>query len=456
MTERAFHLLLDTVERLLRRQASSHLVKVLKKTHPADLARLIQQLPESHAYTVFNLLPDVETAAGVLSEMEPVFRKEFLQNVTLERLVEILSAMPDDNRAELLGDMPEEFRQNILNLMPEEDKEEVNELLQYAEDTAGRIMTGEFVALPESMTARKAIQEVRQASAHEMVFYLYVTDEKGRLSGVLSLRQLVTAADETPLSEIMIRDVVKVHVADDQEEVARIVSRYNLLAVPVVDEEEILVGIVTVDDVVDVLREEATEDILKMAGVPGEDTGTFSLLRSVKTRLPWLFATWIGGVINVQLIGGFERFFREKLLVFAAMAAFIPIILGMGGNVGTQSLSLKVRGLATGHLDPKSLWKEMFREIQVGFILGITYGILLGIVGLFMTNSAIIGLIVGIAISANMTLAALVGTFLPLMAARFRIDPAVASGPFVATSMDILGLTIYFATASFFIFRYAN
>ena len=446
-------MLQDTVERLLRRNATVHLRNILRKIHPADLAYLFKLLNERSARTVFELLPDIEIAADVLSEMHPSFRTKFLQHMDVDRLVPILSAMAADDAADLLADLPEEFREQILGLMSHEDTEELAELLSYPEDSAGRIMTTDFLALPATMSAQEAIQEVRKASETEMVFYLYVTDEDGRLSGVVSLRQLVTASDETHLAKMMTRDLVKVQTTTDQEDAARLVSRYNLLAVPVVDENDVVVGVITVDDIIDVLREEATEDILKMAGTSEEEIASYSVWRSVRVRLPWLFAAWVGGVIAIEIIEGFEGHFKEQIALFATLAAFIPIIMGMGGNIGTQSLTITVRGLATGRIDPKLLWRVVFKEIRVGLLLGIAYGALLAFVGWFLNQNLTLGAVVGIAMCANMTLAAVVGTFLPLIAVKLRIDPAVASGPFVTTSIDVLGITLYFITASLFIIR---
>lgn len=451
MTERGYYLLQDTVERLLRRNATANLVKILKKTHPADIAHLVKLLNERSARAIFALLPDSETAAEVLSEMEPGFRSTFLQYIPSDRLVEILTAMAGDDAADLLADLPDEFREQLLSRMSREHIEEVTELLSYAEDTAGRIMTTDFLALPQTTTASKALQEVRKAAETEMVFYLYVVDAKGCLAGVLSLRQLVTAPDERPLSDIMTPEVVKVQTTTDQEEAARLVSRYNLLAVPVVDDNEVLVGIITVDDIIDVIRDEATEDILKMAGAPEEAITSYSVWRSVRVRLPWLLAAWLGGVIAMKIIGGFEDHFKQEMTLFAALAAFIPIIMGMGGNIGTQSLSITVRGLATGGIDPKSLWRVVFKEIRVGLLLGIAYGMLLAPIGWAWNRDLSMGAVVGVAMCANMTLAAVVGTFLPLIAVRLRIDPAVASGPFVTTAIDVLGVSIYFLMASLLI-----
>ena len=453
MHEREYALLQDTIERLLRRDATANLTNILKKTHSADTAHLLKLLNERSASTIFQLLPDNETAAEVLSEMDPGFRTEFLEFVDIERLVEILVEMADDDTADLLADLPDNLRNQILDKMPDKDTEGVSQLLSHAESTAGRIMTTDYLALPETMRASHAIREVRKASETEMVFYLYVVDEQNRLSGAISLRQLVTASAETLLSDIMTPDVIKVHVATDQEDAARMVSRYNLLAIPVVDHHEVLVGIITVDDIIDVLREEATEDILKMAGTSVEEISSYSVWRSARIRLPWLFVAWIGGVSAMKIIGGFEGQYKEQVALFAALAAFIPVIMGMGGNIGTQSLSITVRGLATGRIDPSLLWRAVFKEIRIGLVLGIAYGILLAVVGWLLNENLSLGLVVGIAMCVNMTLAAVVGTFLPLLAVKLKIDPAVASGPFVTTSIDILGITIFFLTAYLLIIR---
>ena len=453
MTEREYQRLQDTVERLLRRNATRNLINILNKTHPADIAYLFKLLTDRSARSLFKLLPNVRHAGEILSEMDRHYRNEFLQHVDIGRFAAIFAQMAMDDAADFLADLPDELRDRILELMPDKDTEEVSELLSYPEESAGRIMTTDFLNLPESISAREAIQEVRKAVKSEMVFYLYVTDGQGRLTGVLSLRELVTASDETPLSDIMSRDVVKVQTSTDQEEVARMVSRYDLLAIPVVEDNDKLAGIVTVDDVLDVLREEATEDILKMAGTSEEEVTSFSVARSVRIRLPWLFASWIGGVLAIKIIAGFEMQFKEHITVFAALAAFIPVIMGMGGNIGTQSLSITLRGLATGGIDPKRLWQVVSKEIRIGLLLGLAYGALLAVVGWVLNDDPTLGAVVGIAMCANMAMAAVVGTFLPLIAVKLNIDPAVASGPFVTTSIDILGVTFYFVTATLIIMR---
>jgi len=306
-------------------------------------------------------------------------------------------------------------------------------------------MVPDFIALKETTTAKEAIEALQKEYVDvEMPFYLYVVDDHDHLAGVISLRELVVVPPETELKSIMATDVVSVPTDVDQEEVARIVARYNILAVPVVDENNKLVGIVTVDDVIDIIREEATEDFLKMAGAGDDLIESQSILKSTRTRLPWLLASWIGGVIAFLIIGHFESTLNK--LVY--LAAFIPIIMGMGGNIGTQSSTIVVRGLATGRLNLKQMWEVAFKELMIGFLLGFFYGLLLGFVVQFRYDAWLLGVTVGLAVISSMTIAAMVGSLVPMVFARINVDPAVATGPFVTTSIDILSVFFYFQIAT--------
>jgi magnesium transporter len=301
--------------------------------------------------------------------------------------------------------------------------------------------------LHKNTIARDAIQSLQDQEEAEMVFYLYVTDDDDRLVGVVSLRDLVTSPPDKTLDNIMTKNVISVQPETDQEEVAKIVSRYNYLAVPVIDLEEHMLGIVTVDDVVDVIREEATEDFLQMAGA-GKDREI--LLKSswgnARARLPWLFASWVGGVAAVAIIG----VFKNMLETTVALAAFIPVIIGMGGNIGTQSSTIIVRGLATGRVDIGNNLKIILKEIKVGLILGVLYGLLLGVFATlkFVNTTPYLGLIVALSILSSMIISTFVGTLVPLLFRKLDIDPAIATGPFVTTSIDIIGVTLYFLIAS--------
>jgi len=306
-------------------------------------------------------------------------------------------------------------------------------------------MVPDFIALKEDATAGQAIASLqKEHSDVEMPFYLYVVDEYGKLVGVSSLRQLVVVPPGTQLKEFMATDVVSVQTDMDQEEVARIVARYDILAVPVVDGTNRLVGIVTVDDVIDIIRKEATEDILKMAGAGEEFVETKSILKSTRIRLPWLFASCIGGIVAFFIIGKFE----DSLLKFAYLAAFIPVIMGMGGNIGTQSSTIVVRGLATGRLSARDIWPVVLKELSIGVILGLVYGLLIGSVAQFRYSMLMLALAVTLAVISSMSLAALVGSLVPMGFARVNIDPAVATGPLVTTAIDIISVSFYFLIAT--------
>ena len=311
-------------------------------------------------------------------------------------------------------------------------------------------MNTEVFTLHESITAGEAIKTLQEQEGAEMVFYLYITDDDDRLVGIISLRALTTTSSSTTLKDIMIKNVHSIRPETDQEEVAKIVAQYNFLAVPVLDPDSKLLGIVTVDDVVDVIREEATEDFLRMAGA-GKDREILlkSSWENAKTRLPWLFASWIGGIIAASLIGVFENMLENII----ALAAFIPVILGMGGNIATQSSTIIVRGMATGRVNLGGEIKLILKEAQVGLILGTLYGVLLGLFARFIFSDAPenFGFVVGLSICASMIVAATVGTIIPLILRKLDIDPAVATGPFVTTSIDILGVLFYFLIAGLFL-----
>ncbi|MDY6989863.1 MAG: magnesium transporter [Thermodesulfobacteriota bacterium] len=438
-------ILLETIKRLLRRDAAVHLHKIVNRTHAADLAVVFQFTTLREQETLFDLIDSTEQKAVLFSELAQETLLGLIEDMPAEKIAEILEQMPTDDVADLLGKLSDDRAKALLELMTKEGSEEVEGLLVYDAQTAGGIMLPDFIALKEDSTAREAIEALQKEYVDvEMPFYLYVIDDHDNLVGVISLRQLVVVPPETRLKSIMTTDVLSVRTDMDQEEVARIVARYNVLAVPVVDENNRLVGIVTVDDVIDIIRAEATEDILKMAGAGGNLVESQSLFRSVRIRLPWLLASWIGGVIAFFVISHFQATLSK--LVY--LAAFIPIIMGMGGNIGTQSSTIVVRGLATGQLDMKQIWEVVLKELAVGFLLGFVYGALLGFLAHLRYDLWLLGMTVGLAVMSSMTIAAMVGSLVPMVFARINIDPAVATGPFVTTSIDILSVSFYFWIAT--------
>lgn len=456
MSNEPIKVLVDTVLKLERRSAQKPLQRILEGTHPADLARLLRYLPDHQRARIFGRIPDRETRAEVLSEVAEDVLASFLNELSDDELAGLLEEMDGDDTVDVLELVDEDRKARLLGLMTHEEMNEAEELLRYNPESAGGIMSPDFFALTEDTTSAHAIEVLqRKGSELEMAFYLYVINAHGHLVGVLSLRQLVISPPTTPLAIIMEPDVVRVQTGDDQEIVARIVARYNLLALPVVDETNKLVGIVTVDDVIDVIREEATEDMLKMVGAGEEVSLGLSagdVAASTRSRLPWLFASWIGGVAASFIIHGFE----DQLAKVALLAAFIPVIIGMGGNVGTQSLTIVTRGLALGQIVVDQIMGVVLRELLVGLACGVIYGLLLGVVGgllvglgevLAFGNPLTFGLTIGASLCAAMVIAAIVGSAVPMLFQRLSIDPAVATGPFVTTAVDVLGILAYFGAA---------
>lgn len=438
-------ILIESIKRLLRRDAASYLRKIVNKTHAADLSIVFRSLSLADQRKLFDMIEDTEQKGVLFRELDEDTFLQIIEDMPPDSVVEILESMPTDDIADLIGRLPEEKSEVLLERMKKEGLEEVESLLRYDDDTAGGIMTPDFIALRQNVTARQAIESLQKEYLDvEMPFYLYVVDEYGKLVGVSSLRQLVVVPPDSQLKDFMTTDVISVRTGMDQEEVARIVARYDFLAVPVVNEANRLVGIVTVDDVIDIMRKEATEDILKMAGAGEEFVETKSVLRSTRIRLPWLFASCLGGIVAFYIIGRFEG----SLTKFAYLAAFIPVIMGMGGNIGTQSSTIVVRGLATGRLNIRDIWKVVLKELSIGLILGVVYGALIGTVAHLRYSIPALAFSVGIAVISSMSVAALVGSLVPMCFARVNIDPAVATGPFVTTAIDIISVLFYFQIAT--------
>jgi magnesium transporter len=439
-------LLLDTVRRLNRRGAVAHLLKLLLKTHPADLAWVFRHLTTVERKKVFNVIAQTEMVGDFLSEVDQAIMLELVHDLTPKFMVAVMSEMASDDVADLLEALPEEMANEIRELMAEEDRDEVDELLQYHPESAGGLMSPDFLALDGELSAGDAVKIVQERSEEmEMSFYLYITHEDGQLAGVISLRELLMHPPYRQLKNIMNTNVTAVTTDTDQEEVAHVISQYNILAVPVVDSSYTLVGIVTVDDIIDVIREEASEDFLRMAGA-GKDTEILlkSTMANAMTRAPWLFASWVGGVMAMLIITSFH----DELQKVLALAAFIPIVIGMGGNIATQSSTIIIRGIATGRVNMQEFSRVIFKEMQVGLILGAVYGLFLGILAFFgYSEPSYFGLVVGLSVFFVMTMSATVGSFVPLILKKMDFDAAIATGPFVTTSIDILGVLAYFLIA---------
>ncbi len=448
MQEQRMQVLLGTVKKLLRRGANTHLRKALAKIHPADIAHLFRYLELKEQTLLFSLIPDKEQAADVLSELDWSEGAQLLEKIDRETIIAVLHEMADDDSVELLRNMPEEIAEEILAELKSEHSEDIEQLLGYDEDTAGGIMSTDVFSLEQNLSVRQAIEALQDAEDFEMVFYVYVTDEHNHLVGVLSLRQLLTVPASTCLKDVMTTDVFRVRTDTDQEDVAELVAKYNILGIPVVDDTGKLMGLVTVDDVIDVMRQEATEDIFLMAGTSEEEllygNKSFHIAR---LRLPWLLTTLFGGVVTGSLMWVFRMTLEQAI----ALISFIPVITGMGGNVGGQTSTIVVRGFATGRIDFTIIRKVFFKELRVGLIMGVVCGLTIALVAFTWHHNAYLGLVVGIAMAVAISVAACMGVLATAFFKKIGIDPAIASSPFVQTVNDITGILIYFSTATLFL-----
>ncbi len=437
----------DTLRRLHRRNAVENIRKLVNKTHPADMAYVFRSLSFVEQKDIFEILAHTDIVSEFLSELDEQIMLDLVEGLPPKFMANVVTEMAYDDAADLLEALPQEVAMEIRTHMEQKDRYEVEELLKYDPDTAGGIMSPDFMYLDEDLTVEDAISKVQKRSEEkEMVFYLYITHgEEGQLAGVLSLRELLLHPMHRKLKNIMNTNVITVTTDTDQDEVAHIVSQYNMLAVPVVDAAFTMVGIVTVDDVIDVLREEANEDFMQMAGA-GRDQEILlkPLHKKIMIRAPWLVASWLGGVGSMFIINSFE----DALMKVLALASFIPIITGMGGNIATQSSTIIVRGLATGRVNLQQFFHVIVKETVVGVALGAFFGLLLGGIAFFSYSDPVqLGFVVGFSVFVVMTMAATVGTIVPLVLKRLNIDAAVATGPFITTSVDVLGVGLFFFVA---------
>lgn len=433
----------EAIRRLTRKSAGPALRRALGKSRPEDIAAALGHLAPAEQRLLFTQIEDDQQASDVLVQLEDADLHKSVVLVDFQRLIRLFQKMEADDAADLIARLPEDLQARVLSAIKGEEKEQVEDLLAWPDDSAGRIMQPVAFRVKDTQTCREAIEALQHAENVEMVFYLYAENEADQLVGVTSLRNLLTHPPSTRIADIMTPDVIAVHPEQDQEEVARIVGRYALLAVPVVDEGRRLLGIVTVDDVVHVIKEEAAEDMMLMAGMGDEvDPNAGTVLQSVRTRLPWLFVTMGGGMVTSEIISRVQ----PMLAGDAALIAFIPVIMGMAGNVGIQAATIAVRNLATGAASTVGMGAVMFREMRVGFLVGIAFAVVVGTFAGLRNGQPMLGVAIAVAGIVQLTVAATVGTGVPAIMARLGVDPAVATGPFVTTGIDMLAIAVYFTT----------
>jgi magnesium transporter len=447
--QRRIDLVLDSVKRLLRIGATANLLNLLQKQHPADLAQVFSELPDKDREAAFSLLADRNgrLAMESISELGPEAGAALLATRPAEEIAKLAQEIPSDDAAALIDNLPEALSAAVLDLMRPKESGIVENLLEYEEQTAGRIMNPHVFALNEDMTVGEAITEIQSNRDVEMVFYLYVVDDRKHLVGVVSLRRLLLVSPETPLKRIMTADIISARVDTDQEEVARNVASYNLLAIPVVDEENKLVGVITVDDVIDVLKDEATEDIYRLAGVAGDERVFTPAGESLRKRLPWLGINLGTAFLAAAVVGLFEGTISQV----TALAVFMPIVAGMGGNAATQTLTVIVRGIALGELSWANSRKALLKEALVGIGNGVTLGIVAALVAWITRGSPVLGLLLCAAMIINMFVAATAGTLVPLGLRAANVDPALASSVFITTLTDVFGFASFLGLATIFL-----
>jgi len=441
----------DALERLLRRGARKPLEKILAKVHPADLAQVLETIPEEYVTVLILAVPDPGMAAEVMASLPPQMLAEVIREADPSRLAPILNQLAPDDLVDFIGRLDEELGAKVTSLLTKDSKEDLEDLLQYDPDTAGGIMTTDYFSLTDDSRVEQAVEAIRSRADMEdveMVYYIYVTNNHGRLMGVVSLRELLLAHPAKLLRDVMKVRTISARTSDSQENDARLVDKYRLLAIPVVDEEGILVGMVTVDDVISVLENETSREMLAMAGTSSSELLTQSPISIFKLRVPWLMAAFLGGVGAAFVLDKFEATLAEII----QLSAFLPIVMGMAGNVGTQAATVAVRGLATGSLKLSHFSSLIIKELSVGLLLGSFYGLMLSGVSWLMfsdfTRIPSLMLTVGVAMLMNICLAAIIASSLPMLFQRLGTDPALASGPFVLTSIDVLGVINYLIVAS--------
>jgi magnesium transporter len=446
---RKIDVVLDSVRRLLRIGATANLFNLLQKQHPADLAQVLGDLQERDRKAAFSILVDrnPKLAMEAVAEFGPETGAQLLADRPAEDIAKLLQEIPSDDAAALVDYLPDDLSTAVLELMRPKESGQVENLLEYPEKTAGRIMNPNVFALSEDLTVGEAITALQGSRDVEMVFYLYVVDGRRHLVGVTSLRRLLLVSPETPLKRIMTPDVISVRVDTDQEEVARQVASYNLLAIPVVDEENKLVGVITVDDVIDVIKDEATEDIYRLAGVSGDERVFTPPMESLRLRLPWLVVNLATAFLAAAVVGLFEGTIAQV----TALAIFMPIVAGMGGNAATQTLTVVVRGLALGELTWVNAQKALVKEMSVGFANGLTTGVIAAGLAVLFKGNPMIGLLLGAAMVINLCVAAAAGTLIPLGLKALKIDPALASAVFITTFTDVAGFASFLGLATVFL-----
>ena len=430
----------------------------LQNLHPADLADILEDLDDEDRVSVIENL-DEDVAAETIAEADSETQIQIIEDLDTETASDIIEEMDPDEAADLLQDIDQDRAKEILDHMDLDEASDVRKLLEHDEFTAGGIMTTEYISIYDDFTIANAITHVRLVAADvENIYYMYVLDKEDRLKGIISIRDLISSNPNALVSDVMEKDIVSVNASTPQEEVAALISKYDYIAMPVVNDKQQILGVITIDDIMDVMQEEANEDIMKMAGTSDEELETDSPFKTCKSRLPWLLITLCTGFVTSAIL----KYFMASFESIAVLVFFVPVVCGMGGNAGVQASTLAIRALSLNNeITFGDVFKKVWKEIAAGALMGAVCGLVIALWAQYLiktspnppaTPAALLSLTVGIAMLCTMSFSTTYGALVPIVFNKFKIDPAVASGPFVTSCNDIFALLIYYAVSSFILF----
>ena len=441
-----FERLRESIKQLLVEGRYERLSDLVEDAHPADVSRVIRELPRDDQVRLFRLLSR-QHAGAVLAELDDPTLRELVGSLPEVEVSRVLDRMPPEQVVDVVEELPKERADEILELMEEEKSEEVQELLEYREGTAGRLMSPEFVAVREDANVAEAIEHIRKAASGEGAFYLYVVDDHDHLVGMVPLHRLLAADASTPIRAIRTEEVESVRVDTDQEEVARLVQHYSLIQIPVVDVNRRLLGTIGVDDVIEVIREEATEDIQRLGGAGGDETVLDPPRAVFPKRNLWRLINLGTAVLAASVIGLFE----SSIQTLATLAVFMPIVASMGGIATTQTATVVVRGIALGDMTGSVLRRVLWKELWLGVTTGAANGLVIAVIAYIWKGQLLLSLILAVALIFNMLIAAVVGTLIPIALKTSRVDPAIASSVIITTFTDVFGFFSFLGLATLLI-----
>jgi len=437
----------DTVREMLRTATPDRVLRFIGKSHPADIALLFKGLDSSEVRQLFDVLFSSRRAAKTLKELPFELLPDILALIDDEKVGRLIVRADPDEAVTFIDSLPDERRERVMALLDPERRAAVREIINYPEGTVGRLMTTDFMALPPDATAQGAIDKIRERGELESFFYLYVVDKDGKLVGVVPIRNLVIAPPARELRDMMIADPIKADVFMDQEDAARIVAKYELLALPIVDEGGRLEGIITVDDVIDIIKEESTEDMYKMVGLAEEDRVFTPVSRSVKMRLPWTILNLLTATLAASIVGLFEGTLHEII----ALVTFMPVIAGVGGNGATQTATVIIRAIALGELEFSSAWKAVINQVSVNICIAIAAGAMIALAAILWKGNPYLGLVLAGAMLLNLGLmAGFAGAVIPLLLKGMKLDPALGSGIIVTGLTDAFGFLSFLGLGTIF------